>query len=314
MKPKMARLLSKIIFYSLLFLFNSAICQNAEDIHRPKDYKDKKQFEKFLKKRKIVGAWQINQLRHGALVVKLKTNKILIDELRKAGNIEMAENKKLETYFINKNIMAAYRDKFTFCKVYFINSNSSDSLLRGARAGIFLDSNLTVDPAIEMKEKFYLIAEKDYVYNSSIGFVVEDSARKVIEKGNPGGEMAEAVIKNKYGHQLKKPFPYIAGYGMKSSFAEISFVKSMPMYYFENEGQITSAIDKTQLVDLKNSTNREFKKPPAGAKVFQLEKHYSYEIVALKIERLDEDVNAYYKGSPKPEMDKIDKEIISFLY
>jgi len=314
MKPKMARLLSKIVFYCLLFLFNSAICQNAEDVHRPQDYKDKKQFEKFQKKRKIVGAWQINQLKQGALVVKLKTNKILIDELRKAGNIEMAENKRLETYFINANIMAAYKDKFTFCKVYFINSNSFDSLLRGARAGIFLDSNLTVDPAIEMKEKFYLIAEKDYVYNSSIGFVREDSARKVIEKGNPSGEMAEAVIKNKYGHQLKKPFPYIAGYGMKSSFADISFVKSMPMYYFENDGKIASAIDKTQLVDLKNSNNREFKKPPAGAKVFQLEKQYSYEIVALKIARLDEDVNAYYKGSPKPEMDKIDKEIIPFLY
>ena len=79
--------------------------------------------------------------------------------------------------------------------------------MKGARSGIFLDTNLVVDPKIELKENFYLLAERDDVYNSSIGFVREDTARFIKETGNASKDAA-IVIKNKYGHQLKDPFPF----------------------------------------------------------------------------------------------------------
>lgn len=172
-----------------------------------KDYKDPEQFDKFSKRRKLIATWQVNELKKGALVVKLKTNKMIIDALVKAGNDDLADKKKLEALAINLNISRAYRYYYSFSKIYFIYSHSSDSLLNGVRKNIFLDTNLAVDPTIEMTEKFYLLAETDDIYNSSIGFVPEDSARFVKEQGSKTTQ-ASIVIKNKYGHQLKGPFPY----------------------------------------------------------------------------------------------------------
>jgi hypothetical protein len=122
----------------------------------------------------------------------------------------MAEKKRLEGLAINLNVSKAYRKNYTFSKLYFIYGQSNDSLLNGTRSGIFLDSNLIRDPAIVMTEDFYLIAETDNIYNSSIGFIEEDSARYVKERGPKTTTEASIVVKNKYRHQLKKPFPYKA--------------------------------------------------------------------------------------------------------
>jgi hypothetical protein len=310
----MVQTLSKFFIIIFILSCQKISCQVEKNVYNNDDYKNKDQFEKFQKRRKIVGAWQINQLKKGALVIKLKTNKTLITELIKAGNIELAEKKKLETFIINKNIVAAYRDNLNFCKIYFMYSNSADSLLNGVRRGIFLDSNLVIDPTIEMPEKFYLVAEKDNVYNSSIGFVTEDSARVIKEHGNPSGQLVDIVIKNKYGHQLKKPFPYECGFGYKGGAYDVSFVKNIPIYYFETDKKYDFNIDKTQLIDFKNNPKKEFKKQPKEAKVFMLDKQYGYEAMSAKVNRFNEYLNSYYKSSPNPEMDKISKEIIPFLY
>jgi hypothetical protein len=164
-----------------------------------------------------------------------------------------------------------------------------------------------------MKENFYLLGEKDYVYNSSIGFIPEDSARYVKENGNPSGEMAELVIKNKYGHQLKKPFPYVCGYGSKV-LTDLAFVKKVPAYYTVSGQTINYTIDKTQLSEMKASANREFKKAPTGNQTYQLDKQYAYEVISAKVERFNDDILGYYKGSPKPEMDKIDPAVKPYLY
>ncbi len=310
----MVHRLNKVVCILLLFHFQNVFSQLEKNVFNRDDYKDKNQFEKFQKRRKIIGGWQINQLKTGALIVKLKTNRTLINELTKAGNIDLAEKKRLEMFITNKNIVSAYRDNLNFCKVYFIFSSSSDSLLNGTKNGIFLDSNLNVDPYIELKEKFYLIAEKDNVYNSSIGFVAEDSAKFVKEHGNASGQLVDIVVKNRFGHQLKKPFPYECGYGYKGGSYDVSFVKIVPIYYYIKESKIDYTIDKTQLVTFKNNPKKEFKKAPAGSKTFLLEKQFSYEAMASKIIRFNELLFEYYKGSPKPEIDKLDKEILPFLY
>ncbi len=306
--------LNRFIIIFLMCCFQNAFSQLEKNPSSEEDYKDPKQFERFQKRRKVIAAWQISQLKEGALVIKLKTNKLLIDELTKNGNTGLAQTKKIETFIINKNIMMAYKDNFKFCKIYFIYSFSNDSLLKGVRSGIFLDTNLIVDPSIEMKENFYMIAEKDFIYNSSIGFVKEDSARFVKERGNASGQLAEAVIKNKYGHQLKKPFPYVCGYGTRGTALDLPFVKTVPQYYYNEGERINYTINKTQMTDFKVSTNKEFKKAPKGALTFSLIKDYVYEIVASKIARFNDDLIEYYKGNPKPQVDKLDNEIFPFLY
>lgn len=207
----MVRLLSKIYLFVLLLIFSttgiSQTGNDADHVFRPQEYKDQEQFKHFFKRRQAVAKWQINQLKNGALVVRLHTNKTLVEGLRKMGKADLATQKEYEMMAINKNIVMAFTKYYTFSKVYFFFSNSSDNLLKGARSGIFVDTNLVVDAKIEMKEPFYLIAEKDDVYNSSIGFVKEDTAKFITEKGNSSKEAA-IVLKNKYGHQLKEPFPY----------------------------------------------------------------------------------------------------------
>jgi hypothetical protein len=205
----MAPSLNKLFFWFLLFCSCCSIAQTteADNVFRPQDYKDQDQFRNFYNRRHAVAKWQINQLKNGALAVRLHTNQKLIEGLRKMGKADLAAQKEYETMAINKNIILAFTKYYKFSKVYFFFSQDSDSLLNGKRKGIFVDSNLVIDPAIEMTESFYLLAEKDDVYNSSIGFISEAEAKQAKETGNASKEAA-MVIKNKFGHQLKDPFPF----------------------------------------------------------------------------------------------------------
>ena len=70
----MEPLLNKIIVIFFTLLTVDALGQGRDDFNE-KDYKDKQQFDHYWRKRRAVGAWQINQLKKGALVIKLRTNK-----------------------------------------------------------------------------------------------------------------------------------------------------------------------------------------------------------------------------------------------
>ncbi|MEO6303570.1 MAG: hypothetical protein ABIP51_10380 [Bacteroidia bacterium] len=309
----MAQLLNKKIIFLLSFLtavfFMAA--QEGNDYQNSNDYKDPKQFEKFRKRRVLISAWQINQLKeNGALVVKLKTSQKQINALNQVGKTQEATEKKTERFINNKNIMMGYLDNFKFCKIYFIYSNSNDSLLNGARSGIFLDTNLKINPAIVMNEKFYLVAEEDFAYNSSIGFVKEDSAKFVSEHGNPTGGMYDIVIKNKFGHQLKHPFPY-TGYFGKISLANVG---SVPMYYKYEENIITYTVDKTQLEDMRQTEGKKFKPQPTGYKTFMLKGVDLYEYVKFGVTRLNDSFDQFYQSHPKPDDSKISPDIKKLLY
>ncbi len=172
-----------------------------------KEYHKKDDFKKYNKRSKQISAWQIQNLKFGAIVVRLQNNHLKIEACKKRGDIKLAKQVMAETKLYMRMMTKAYTENFDFCEVYFMYQQYSDSLFKGVRKGIFIDTTLAIDPSIEMKESYYLIAEKDYVYNSSVGFVKEDSANVVKESGNRTIE-APVVLKNKYVHQLKDPFPY----------------------------------------------------------------------------------------------------------
>lgn len=302
----MAQWLNKF-FAVLLFCFATGdllLAQEPSKANKYDDYKDKDQFKKFLKRRRVIGAWQINQLKTGALVVRLRTNARLIETLKVQGNTELARQKYFETYVMNKNTMMAYRNNYDFSKLYFIYSSSSDSLLKGARTGIFLDTALNVDPNIIMNEDFYLLAERDYVFNSSIGFVPIDSAEKQIERGNPGTEMI-AVIKNKFGHQLKEPFPYNVG-DLSLSAISYRFIgtqneKSELIWFMVESAKQESDI-KSRYPQLKDWLR------------FDIKKQFYTSKLSLPIQQLNLNLRAYFQATPPPDMTRIDPEIKKFLY
>jgi hypothetical protein len=311
----MDRLLNKV---SLLFIaafafsdFSVAQEVTGEPERNSKDYKDPEQHERFNKRRNIVGAWQINELKNGALVVRLKTNHLAIEELRKAGNTKLADEKEIETFAINKNTMFAFLDNFRFCKVYFMPAQYSDSLLAGKRSGIFLDTNLNINPAITLKEKFYLLAERDYAYNSSIGFVPEDSARKVFEGGNPVKQMA-VVIKNKYGHQLKGPFPYFV---KEKTFADAAYY-TYPVSVRPTGGplMITYQIDRSRVDDFEKGTEKKRMPIAPGSLTVKIPKQFTYDKLSEAVQELNNDLETYHRKSPSPQNAKGYNDAVAFFY
>ncbi len=302
----MAQLLNKKIIL-LVLLFVVVCLGNAQEkdevFHDTKDYKEKEQFEKFRKRRMVVAAWQVNQLKSGALVVRLKTSKKLIDALRAKGDNVLADQKQLEQDAININTMRAYINNYTFSKVYFMYSNYSDSLLNGKRSNMFVDTTLAVDPKIVMNEKFYLLAERDYSYNSSIGFVPEDSARIQIEKGNAIKEVP-IVIKNKYGHQLKGPFPYYAGekFNQQKKIDYIVYININGLSIPFNVGGIK-----------KSRTEKTFKYNGVEMAV-NIPKHFTYVKISASVERMNNYLIEFYQSAPPPDLSRVDPSTLPFLY
>lgn len=308
--------LNKILGIAFIVLVKSCLCaQIGMEAPSYQDYQDPDQFEKFKKRRVLVGAWQIHKLKEeGALVVKLKTNKLLIDQLKKQGKHELALEKQLEQFAINRNTMFAYRENITFCNVYFIYSHFGDSLLNGCRQGIFLDTNLKVNPNIKMTESFYIVAEKDFAYSSSIGFVEEPFARSVKESGNPVKMMA-IVLKNKYGHQLKSPMPYSI---KETNFNTVSYPFQIS-YVLTDSGavSINFPIKRTYFSDLKNTPLPIFnKRLENGCTItsIKLKKEYSYEKLSIAVDQLNENLFETLKTYPKPDLKRVRYPIKPFLY
>lgn len=289
--------LNKKIIAFIFFLLGSFLFSQV-GVEPPvySDYKDPEQHKKFYKRRKIVSEWQINQLKEGALVVKLKTNKILIEALSKRGDSRMAEKIRLEALARNLNITRAYNNKYNFSKVYFIYSTYADSLLKGARSHIFLDSTLVIDTNIIMREHFYLIAETDNIYNSSIGFVPEDSAKFISEKGSKTTTEAAIVLKNKYGHQLKKPFPYLS-YEFpfrKAIYNQLITINAVPILFNADKKQTTYLFEGKPLELI----------IPAD---------FTYTIFSYYVDLLNDNLHQYFRESPKPDATKI-ALVKPFLY
>lgn len=311
----MGPMLSRSLFPCLFLLLAGFSLPAQSDVNEFKpntiDYKDPAQFKDYNKRRKVLAYWQIQQFKKGALVVRLRNNRLLIDELLKSGRTELARQKVMEQYAMNKNTMLAYLDNFRFCNVYFMFSNSSDSLLNGVRSGLFLDTNLTIDPAIELKEDFYLIAERDYAYNSTIGFVKQDSARFVSEHGTAVRMMA-VVLKNKFAHQLKSPFPYQI---KEKNFMDANL--DFPMTVVEDEKglHITYTVNKTYFADLAADPNsRKAIKESGDLKVVHVKKQFTYEVLSQAVNQLNADLDRFYKRAPSVETDKLDPRFIPFLY
>jgi hypothetical protein len=311
----MAPRLNKIIACWVLVLSVAAGFSQEETEHlNEKEYKDKEQFDHFAQRRRTVASWQIAQLKEGALVVRLKTNHMLIEALLKQGRAKEAEEKRIQTMAANRNTMRAYMDHYNFSKVYFIYSHSSDSLLKGARANIFLDTMLRVNPSIVMTEKFYLIAERDDAYNSSIGFVPEDSATLVREHGNAVREMA-VVVKNKYGHQLKRPFPYYEADKPGARSDEGSTV-----FLYRGAHVIPFRIDK----DGRVMSLRSEKNPVASEDipfnyrdeilVTNIPKYLTYRRLSLSIQSFNANLYGFARGGMYINPNTIDPALKPFLY
>src|SRR4030095_4464828 len=156
---------------------------------------------------------RIRQLKNGALLVRLQTKEYAINALRKAGNEKIANRVESEQFVFNKALIAAFRSNFTFCPVYFFQSQHSEHLLNDhPEAVVFMDDNMKPDSSVKCISNFFLTAD--------IGTLEQDTATYFdrsyyayngIQKTYSGGpDIGIEVFKIMDNHfvQLCDPFPY----------------------------------------------------------------------------------------------------------
>ena len=307
----MVRRLNKYCFLvlALNFVIAAGFSQNE------REYKDRNQFKNFRKRAPAIAAWQISALKKGALVVRLKSNQILVDALLKKGDTVLAYEKQLEMAGINKSLMKAFLFTYDFSQLYFIYASSSDSLLKGIRTNIFVDTNLRINPLITMKESYYLLAERDYAYNSSIGFVDEDLAKDLKEEGYGVKEMA-IVVKNKYGHQLKKPFPYFAAHRADLKIESV-YVSNINIYGID----IPFNVSSPATIKRKTSDSPQDNYPNLATFIYKgkrlvtyIPRYLTYQRLSIAIGNFNEELKQSFKKYGNRDVEKTNTDVKPFLY
>jgi len=107
----------------------------------------------------------LRALRNGCVVIRIKTNDKSIEAYRKMGKNELADKIEDQRRLQNEKLYQAFKNYFTFCKVYFIYAKETQDFLSGRR-DIFLNDKLEHDSSIVMKERFYVFCE----YGATVSF------------------------------------------------------------------------------------------------------------------------------------------------
>lgn len=121
------------------------------------------------KKRKVIADSLMNELKTGALVIRLKTKHKKLTTLNKALNNENLSDKQrkrakkiIETTIkerdeFNQEIVSAFHDSYDYSKFYIIHDTSSLHLKNGTKQGIFLNKEMEIDPNINFTAQTYFI-------------------------------------------------------------------------------------------------------------------------------------------------------------
>lgn len=158
---------------------------------------------------KELARYNIQQLKNGALLVRLDFRTKAIEILQQSGNREAANQLKQIRKKENKEIMAAFKEYFTFCPVYFFPMDSTNAMAQGKKGGYFLNDSLNVDPAISLKNTFFLVGEQGMLETS----LPPDKTRPDQEDVRRGLMSDALLIRNKDLELLRNPFPYYVHWG-----------------------------------------------------------------------------------------------------
>ncbi|MGB1205733.1 MAG: hypothetical protein ACPG5B_08815 [Chitinophagales bacterium] len=163
--------------------------------------------ENYRQMRREEAITNINNLKEGALLVRLKTRSKSLKAYEKAGASYLVKKIKKERDAENQKIVNLFNEYFDFCPIYFFYTDDTERLLSGEHKGIFLDDKLKKDKAIVLDKDFFLIAEFGVLLEEKIW---ADSAVLAANQNKMYQHQAlnkVIVIKDKNLEQLKRPFP-----------------------------------------------------------------------------------------------------------
>ncbi|MBC8343155.1 MAG: outer membrane beta-barrel protein [Bacteroidetes bacterium] len=172
--------LNDVSFHNMQILLNVPIKQNP--------------FEKKVNLDEELADRQIIELQEGAILVRLKTYRQVIENLEKEGRFEEAGSLKVKRDEENKEMIAAFRKYYSFSEVYFFNSYDSEKVRAGLVKNIFLNDDLQPDTTITCRTTNY--------------FLAEISTLQANDVGQTSTGIEALVIMDKNFVQLKRPFPF----------------------------------------------------------------------------------------------------------
>lgn len=144
-------------------------------------------------------AANIELLKSGALLVRLKTSENYMNVLERRGDKAGVEKVRAKQLAENQAIVKAFREKFTFCKVYFFYSNFSDEIRNGQMKGHLYNSDFQLDDTFSGSN--YLVGEFGNTQLTNIeGFIIESRDYQQMQEPFPF-----LTRKNKVGVKERTP-------------------------------------------------------------------------------------------------------------
>ncbi len=187
-----------------------------------------------MKVRKLSSIEEVEGLKKGALLVRLKTSENKITKLREIGLEKEANKVKNEQAEENKNIIKAFKDHFNFCPVYFFMSNQSNNVRSNELTNIFINENLETADTIQFIGD-YLTAE----FSRTQGVPGKDENGNRVATSSSYG-LPSLIVMDKNFVQMSNPFPSAIRTAMfNDPIVKIKAVKSLneELFYFFYEGK-----------------------------------------------------------------------------
>lgn len=195
-----------------------------------------------------VSKYQIQELSKGALLVRLNTRTQSVQALRDMGKKEMAQKIEDKQRALNLSIVKAFRERFTFCPVYFFYSDNSIQVKNKAFDKVaFLNDKLESDTSVKMIKPYFLIAEfgrieQDTLKRSSYTYDAQaQNGQRHTHQYYGGTDMGfgALLVKSDKFVQLRKPFPFYVrtfdSLPIKRSYQKVVSTLSRNLNYFLNE-------------------------------------------------------------------------------
>ncbi|MCI5054993.1 MAG: hypothetical protein MRY83_02730 [Flavobacteriales bacterium] len=165
------------------------------------------------KERETKAYYEINQLKRGALLIRLATKRNKIDALRKAGYTKKAEAIEEEQKNLNLELITAFRNEYTFSDLHFFYSNFTSDILSGNYENTFLDDSLN-PISVDLTSDTFFIGEYGFVeadtntYSSQPYYDANEKRMKEVKYGDTRLGISAFVVRDKNLYQLRDPFPF----------------------------------------------------------------------------------------------------------
>ncbi len=215
LKQSQSCIIRNITAYTLLSMI--FLCSNFTS-----KAQEKKDGATYKERRTVVMKEQISILKNGSLLVRLKTKSNTINALKEIGDTVSANLLIENQNNLNKRIISAFKNNFTFSPVYFFFSDYSDTVRNHNFKDMhFLNDDLVSDPTIRPGTSRFLTAEfgnvlpdtASYFSGSYLAQSENGLKREESYYGSADTKLIAIILMSDQFIQLCDPFPYYVKVG-----------------------------------------------------------------------------------------------------